>query len=82
MTVAEAGLRGASDLEHLGWARREGYVIFTQDSDFLRLHAEGVSHAGIVFAAQGASIGDIIRGLLLVREVLGPDDVERHVEFL
>ena len=53
LTAAEAGLLGASDEKHLALARTQGRVILTQDDDFLRLHAAGVKHAGIVYAAQG-----------------------------
>jgi predicted nuclease of predicted toxin-antitoxin system len=48
LTVSEAGMLGASDEEHLAFARGEGRVLFTQDDDLLRLHASGVEHAGIV----------------------------------
>lgn len=50
LTVAETGMLGASDEEHLMFARREGRVLFTQDEDFLRLYASGIEHAGIVYA--------------------------------
>ncbi|WP_410335964.1 DUF5615 family PIN-like protein, partial [Longimonas sp.] len=43
-------LRAASDQEHLASAAAEGWVVFTQDADFLRLHAEGFSRAGIAYA--------------------------------
>jgi predicted nuclease of predicted toxin-antitoxin system len=82
LTVTEAGMRGASDVDHLAFALREGRVIFTQDDDFLRLHAAGSEHAGIVYARQGTPIGDIIRGLLLIHDVLSPDDMQGHLEFL
>ena len=82
LTVGDAGLLRASDQEHLERARQERRVLFTQDADFLRLHGEGVRHAGIVYAQQGASVGDIIRGLMLVRQVLIVDEMENHVEFL
>lgn len=52
LTVAEAGMLGASDEEHLAFARREGRTVFTQDDDFLRLHAAGIEHAGIVYTRQ------------------------------
>jgi predicted nuclease of predicted toxin-antitoxin system len=52
LTVLEAGMLGASDEEHLKRARNEDRVIFTQDDDFLRLHAAGADHAGIVYASQ------------------------------
>jgi predicted nuclease of predicted toxin-antitoxin system len=53
LTVQEANLLGASDEEHLERAKAEGCIVFTQDVDFLRLHAAGVEHAGIVYAPQG-----------------------------
>lgn len=82
LTVAEAGLLEASDLEHLERARTEGRVLFTQDDDFLRLHAFGTEHAGLVYAPQGTPIGAVIRGLMLVYQVLEPEDMVGHVEFL
>lgn len=72
----------ASDEEQLHLAAREARVIFTQDDDFLRLHAQGIEHGGIAYAPQGASIGEIIRGLMLIYQVLDADDMRSHVEFL
>ena len=82
LTVAEAGLLGASDREHIARASEEGRVIFTLDDDFLRLHAESTDHAGIVHAAQGLSIGEIVHGLMLIRQILTPAEMRGHVEFL
>ena len=82
LTVAEAGLLGASDEEHLARAQREGRVLFTQDDDFLRLHAADVEHAGIAYAPQGTSIGDLIRSLMLISQVLETEDMKGHVEYL
>ncbi len=82
LTVAEAEMLGASDGEHLGRAREEHRVIFTQDDDFLRLAAEDADHAGIVYASQNRSIGEIIYGLMLIYQVLEPEEMEGHVEYL
>ena len=82
VTVPEADLLTASDEEHLAFARGSGRVIFTQDDDFLRLHAAGATHSGIVYAPQGRPVGQVIRGLMLIWEVLAPSDMEGHVEFL
>ena len=82
LTVPEAGLLGASDEEHLARAQAEGRVLFTQDDDFLRLHAIGVEHAGIAYAPQGTAIGDIIRSLMLLYQVLEAEDMKGHVEYL
>ena len=82
LTVVEAGLLGAADDEHLARALAEGRVIFTQDDDFLRLHAAGAEHAGIAYAAQQTPVGEIIRGLMLIYHVLEADDLKGRVEFL
>lgn len=71
----------ATDEEHLELARQLVRVIFTQDADFLRLHATGVPHTGIAYAHQQSDVGTLIRGLMLIYEVLSPADMENHVEF-
>lgn len=71
---------GASDEEHLAFALREGRVLFTQDDDFLRLHASGVEHAGIVYSRQPTAMGDMIYGLVV--ELLDSDEMKGHIEFL
>jgi len=82
LTTQEAGMLGASDEEHLALAASNGRVIFTQDDDLLRLHAMGIGHAGIAYVHQRTTIGDIIRGLMLIYQVLEPNDMQNHVEFL
>jgi len=82
ITTVEAGLRTASDEEQLAYARREQRVLFTHDADFLRL-AAGSDHAGIAFCQlTGRSVGEIIRSLLLIHEVMRPEEIARRVEFL
>ncbi len=81
-TVADAALVGAPDDAQLVHARREGRVLFTHDADFLRLHAEGSEHAGIVHGSQDLAVGDVIRGLMLIAQVLDSDEMIGHVEFL
>ena len=46
LTVPEAATLGASDEEHLRLAKSEGRTVFTQDDDFLRLHARGTNTLG------------------------------------
>ncbi|MBI4639239.1 MAG: DUF5615 family PIN-like protein [Candidatus Tectomicrobia bacterium] len=82
LTVPEAGMLGASDTEHLARAAEEGRVLFTQDEDFLRLAAAGLSHAGIVYTHQQTPIGEIVYGLMLIYHVLTPHDMGGHVEYL
>jgi predicted nuclease of predicted toxin-antitoxin system len=82
VTVPEAGMLGASDEEHLALALFEGRVVVTQDADFLRLAEQGHPHAGIVYAAQQTPIGTIMRGLLLIQNVLSAEDMVGNIEFL
>ncbi len=82
LTVQAAGTLGADDERQLEYASQEGRVIVTQDADFLRLHSTGHQHRGIVYVPQRTSIGDIIRGLMLIHDVLDPEEIKGHVEFL
>jgi predicted nuclease of predicted toxin-antitoxin system len=82
LTARERNLLTASDETQLTVTTCEGRVIFTQDADFLRLHAQGNSHAGIVYAHQTTPIGVIVRGLMLIYQILEPKDMQDHVEFI
>ena len=66
----------------LAQARAEATVLITYDPDFLRLHADGAPHAGIVYGTPDMSIGVVIGGTLLIAEVLDADEMNNHVEFL
>lgn len=72
----------ATDEQHLAFAFQEGRVIVTQDADVLRFHAMGHTHAGIVYAPQQTSVGTMLRGLMLIHDVLPPEDMAGHVELL
>ncbi len=82
VSVVEAGMRTASDLDLLTFARSQGRVVFTQDEDFLRHHSRGIAHSGIVYSRQGTSIGEMVRGLMLVAEVYSAEEMAGRVEFL
>jgi len=82
-TTPEVRLLGVIDEDQLAYGFAEGRVIFSYDEDMLRLAASGVEHAGIVFCQQRRrSIGDIIRGLVLVWERLEPADMVGRVRYL
>jgi len=82
-TTPEAGLIGASDDQQLAYIVAEGRVIFTEDDDFLRLHAAGIPHPGIAYCQQRTrSIGRIIRGLFLIWDVYEPPEMANRVEYL
>ena len=70
-TSSEQSLIGVSDEVQLEFARSQNRVIFTQDTDFLRMNQTNSEHCGIVYSHQGSkSIGEIIKGLVLIWELL------------
>jgi hypothetical protein len=82
-TSREAGVVGAPDESQLAYAAAQGRVIMTHDADFLRLHAVGAAHAGIVYCPpQSRSLGDVIRLLVLIWELLEAPEMEGRVEYL
>ncbi len=82
-TTTEEGLIAASDEQQLAFAAGRGRVLVTHDADFLRLHAAGHPHAGIVYCHQrDAAVGAPVRGLVLIHALLSPEDMRNHVEFL
>ena len=82
-TAASAGLIGAADLTHLSFAASSGRVVVTQDDDFLRLHAQGMAHAGIAYCQQQSlSLGQMLRRLILIHDLLSPEEMAGRVEFL
>lgn len=82
-TTPDAGLLEASDEQQDAFAFAEGRVIFTQDEDFLPWHASGGPHAGIAYCKKDTrSIGEIIRGLVLIWEVYDREEMENRVEYL
>ncbi|NOX61158.1 MAG: hypothetical protein GXP42_04320 [Chloroflexi bacterium] len=82
LTTSQAEMLGASDEEQLRFSSEAGRAIVTHDADFLRLHDIGLEHAGIVFCTRSLSIGDYVRGLMLIYTVLAPSEMRNHIEFL
>jgi hypothetical protein len=82
LTTKEAHRLGAKDVDQLAFATALERTIFTQDDDFLRLDATGISHAGIVYAHQRTPIGAIIEGLRTIIGAMTPDEMVDHVEYL
>lgn len=82
-TTADRNLRGTTDAAQLDFARSEARVIVTDDTDFLRIATSTTDHPGIVFCRRTRhSIGEIIRYLLLIHEVLTPDEIAGTVEYV
>lgn len=82
LTTVDAEMRGASDERQLAFASAQQRVLVTKDDDLLKLHAEGVQHAGIVFVPAQATISAVVQGLVLVYGVLDSEEMENHIEFL
>lgn len=82
-TTVEAGLRTQSDAAQLAFARREHRVIVTHDADFLRLVSQDSDHPGVAYCHKTArSLGAMIRRLMLMYDVLTPDEMHGRVEYL
>ncbi len=82
-TTVEAGLRTATDPDQLEFVRQEARVLVTHDADFLRLATQGIDHPGIAYCHKSArSLGEIIRSLILIYEVLTPEEMAGRVQYL
>ncbi|MBE2232358.1 MAG: DUF5615 family PIN-like protein [Anaerolinea sp.] len=82
-TSRDAGLIGASDAEQLQYARNEGRVIVSQDTDFLVIAAATREHPGLAFARKGTrSVRQIVDQLELIHAVIPAEEMQGHVEYL
>ncbi|MGQ0761806.1 MAG: DUF5615 family PIN-like protein [Acidobacteriota bacterium] len=81
-TTIEVGLRTKNDAAHLEYARAQRRVIITRDQGFLRLASQRRDHAGIVFYTANQSMREIIEGLILICEVMTPDEMVGQVEYI
>ena len=83
VTVRDLGLLGDSDRNHLARARATGFVLCTNDADYLEIASTGFAHTGIVFGQQHRhTIGDWVRHLELLTALYEPADMENHIEYL
>ncbi len=81
--AVEVGLTSVADEEQLSFARESGRVLVTQDADYLRLHGAGVPHAGIAYCHQGSlTIGEMLRRLVLVYDLMTVEEMVGRVEYL
>ncbi len=81
--VQDLGLLGDTDENHLERASRMGYVLCTYDQDYLRISAKLIEHSGIIFPQnRSTSVGDWVRGLELICEVLTAEEMKDHIEYL
>jgi len=82
-TTVEANLGTKNDAEQWDCVHREKRVIVTHDADFLRIASHDTDHPGIAYCHKTArSIGEMIRSLILIYEVLTPEEITGQVEYL
>ena len=56
--------------------------LVSHDDDFLRLIAEGQSHAGFVYIPRERSVGYIVRELVRLATTLSQEELRNQVEFV
>ncbi len=86
-TAQEDGSDQLPDPDLLDRASALGFVLFTQDEDFLveaaRRQAAGIPFAGVIFARQlGITLGEFVNDLELLAKVYDPADILNRVEYL
>jgi len=82
-TSQEQGLRTREDAAQLEFIRRQGRAIITHDPDFLRFASQGVEHPGIIFCEQQSrSIGQMVRALILIHEIVTAEEMVGRVQFI
>ncbi len=82
-TTIDAHLQGADDPDHIAFGLATQRVIVTHDDDYLALHAQGTHHAGIAYCHQHSrTVGQIIRTLVLIWQLLDPQEMEDRIEYL
>ncbi|MBI4823185.1 MAG: DUF5615 family PIN-like protein [Nitrospirae bacterium] len=83
ISARELGFIGKPDEFHIRQASEIKTVILTHDSDFLKIAGSGINHRGIIFAhPKNLSIGQCIREVELIVNILTDKDMENHIEFL
>lgn len=82
-TTSDANLIGATDEQQLEFALSENRVLVTHDEDHLRLHQQGIPHAGIAYSnARSSSIGRMVHGLVRLWRNKTSEAIQGCVEFL
>jgi predicted nuclease of predicted toxin-antitoxin system len=87
LTAQEDGTDAIDDPDLLDRAMALGYVVFTQDIDFLieaaRRQRMGQAFAGVVYGhQQNVSTGQCVQDLELMAKVYDPVDMMNRVEYL
>lgn len=83
----DVGNYGLTDRQQLDYACKNALVIFTHDDDFIKLGvgymSRGKEHPGIIYAHQrDYNVGECIRRIKVIVDVLSPEEMKNHIEFL
>ena len=83
----EAGNLGIPDEIQLAYAVAQNACLFTHDDDLLTIADQwqkiGKEHSGIIFVHQEKlTIGEIIGRIKLIVDILSPEEMKNHIEFL
>lgn len=86
VSAAEVGLLGHSDEEHLQKARALDRVILSRDQDFLilahRCASEAIPFPGLIFIQTKGTVGEVIRSVTLLAELLSPENIAGWIEWV
>lgn len=86
LSAAEAGLLGHPDERHLEKARALSRVILSRDQDFLvlahRCASEAIPFPGLIFIQPKGTVGEVIRSVTLLTELLAPEDIAGWIEWV
>lgn len=83
----EVGNQGLTDEEQFIYAIEHQAAIFTHDDDFLSLAssyiAEDKTHYGVIYAHPlRVTIGDCIRGIKIIVDIMTPEEMMNQIKFL
>ena len=82
-TTNDVELRTQSDEIQLGFIQETQRVLFTQDADFLIIASFRFDHPDITYyKKETPSIGEIIQTLVLIYEVMTPEEMVGRVKFV
>ena len=86
VTARDEGMLGASDEQQLERAIALGCVLVSGDRDMLRLAhariASGAPFPGLVFIKPGAGVGEVVRAIVEIAEILAPEDMVNRIEWI
>ncbi len=83
ITAQDVGRNQDNDLDLLAFATAEGRMLVTVDTDFIALHSNGISHAGIAWCSDRKyKIGSLIAKLQQLQAIYSATEVIGHLEYL